>query len=143
MNKRAGVLYEYEFFTRALKQSLEVFIPAGDHLPVDCLVVNSDEKIFRVQIKGTSKKYKDYGDQKRNYDRYKVSAGTGQRSKNPIDCIKVDILAVYIEPEDLFYIVPCESLGGTIGPWFYPTLTDTKAKYEVYKENWEPFKANS
>jgi len=138
VNKRAGVLYEYEFFTRALRNNLEVFTPAGDHLPIDCMVVNGAGRVFRVQVKGTGSGHQHM----RKAKRFKVTAATGREQKTRIDCTKVDILAVYIEPHDLFYIIPCLELD-CIGPWFYPETENSRGKYETYKENWEPFKANS
>ena len=56
--KRKGYIYEQTFFTEALKNGLEVFIPLGDHLPVDCILVNSAGKNFNVQIKGSEKSSK-------------------------------------------------------------------------------------
>ena len=53
MMKRKGSLYEQKFFSEALEHGLEVFVPLGDYLPQDCLVMNSAGKIFKVQIKGT------------------------------------------------------------------------------------------
>lgn len=38
--KRKGSLYEQIFFTEALRQGLEVFVPLGDYLPQDCIVMN-------------------------------------------------------------------------------------------------------
>ena len=56
MAKRAGNLYEQRFFTEALSRGFEVFIPLGDYLPQDAIVMNSAGKLFKVQVKGTEKK---------------------------------------------------------------------------------------
>lgn len=135
-SKKAGVLYEYEFFTRALKNDLDVFIPAGDNLPQDCLCMNSDGEVFKVQVKGTNSAFM----QSRKTARFKVTAATGSQKKKPIDCEKVDILAVYIEPHDIFYLIPCLEIAN-ISPWFYPELENSKGRYEKYKEKWDIFKA--
>lgn len=135
-NKKVGNAWEYDFFARALSLGLDVFIPAGDHLPVDCHVVNKDGKIYRVQCKGTGVNNKTKGECR---DRYKIVAATGNHVKTPIDCDKVDVMACYIEPCKVWYLVPCPALGGMKGMWFYPNYEDSKSKYASYKENWSIF----
>lgn len=131
-NKKDGTNYEYQFIAKALKNNLEVFTPVGDHLPQDCIVMNGAGILFKVQVKGTGSftKYK-----------YKVIAASGNNSKVPLDCHKVDILAAYIEPYDVFYLVPCLALDGTKAPGFYPQNESSTGKYEVYKEDWSIFKS--
>ena len=46
MMKRKGSLYEQKFFSEALEHGLEVFVPLGDYLPQDCLVMNTAGKDF-------------------------------------------------------------------------------------------------
>ena len=61
MAKRAGNLYEQRFYTEALSRGFEVFIPLGDYLPQDAIVMNSAGKLFKVQVKGTEKKDREGG----------------------------------------------------------------------------------
>jgi hypothetical protein len=131
-NKSLGTLWEYQFFTKALDLGLGLYIPAGDNLPVDC-VLSSNGNLKRVQIKGTTKNHEDG----QGFGRYKIIAGTGQSSKKPLDCREVDILAVYLKAADTWYIVPCNALDGKVSLWFYPDNPDSKAKYEKYKEAWD------
>ncbi len=137
-NKTAGTAWEYDFFARALERGLDVFIPAGDDLPVDCHIVNSAGTIYRVQCKGTAVNNKTVGEY---HDRYKIIAGTGRSSKNPIDCTKVDVVACYIAPVKTWYFVPCLELEGSISMWFYPNNEKSKSRYARFKENWEVFKS--
>ena len=58
-NKKKGSFYEYKFFSEAMKRGYEIFVPAGDHLPQDCHLVNANDEVFRIQIKGTSSEYKE------------------------------------------------------------------------------------
>lgn len=136
-NKSKGTAWEYKFFSSILDQELDLFIPAGDNLPMDCVVGNSAGKLFKVQVKGTTRDCKSH---KLQYPRYKIVAGTGTGSKTPIDCTKVDVLAVYIAPMDLWYIVPCLALDGKVGLWFYPGKTDSTGKHEKFRNNWDFFK---
>lgn len=136
MNKRSGTMYEFRFFSRILDQGYDLFIPAGDDLPVDCVVQNGAGKLFRVQIKGTGRAET----KKRKDPRYKVLAGTGSGSKMSIDCTKVDILCAYVEPVDTWYIIPCLELNNTLSVWFYPHSGNSNAYTEQFRENWDLFK---
>jgi hypothetical protein len=136
--KRDGNLYEQIFFAEALKHGLEVFPPLGDYLPIDCLVMNSAGRVFKVQIKGTSKvticpKNKGSG-------RYKITASCGSLKKQPLDCTKVDVLAAFIEDLELWYLIPCMSLDNALTLGLYPNIPDSKGKHEKFRENWDLFK---
>ena len=136
MNKQKGTAYEYRFFSNILDRGYELFIPAGDNLPIDCVVQNGAGKLFKVQIKGTASPES----QNRKAPRYKILAGTGNRSKVSIDCTKVDILAAYVDPMDAWYIIPCLELNSKLSIWFYPHSLDSKARTEQFRENWSQFK---
>ena len=136
--RRDGSLYEQIFFAEALKHGLEVFPPLGDYLPIDCLVMNSAGRVFKVQIKGTGKvticpKNKGSG-------RYKITASCGSLKKQPLDCTKVDVLAAYIEDLELWYLIPCMSLDNALTLGLYPNIPDSKGKHEKFRENWDLFK---
>ena len=137
-NKKSGAVYEYKFFAKAMDKGLEVFVPAGDHLPQDCHVVNKDGAIFRVQVKGTRVSANDGG--ARKIPRYRLSTATGSKGKKVIDCKDVDVVVGYVAPLDIFYILPCRILKG-VSTWVYPDDPETKAFTEVYRENWSIFKA--
>ena len=138
MTKRLGYIYEQEFFTRALRQGLEVFTPLGDHLPVDCMIVNSAGKKFNVQIKGSGKASP--SERKNGCQRYKFSTTTGRSVKQPLDCTKVAVVAIYCADIDTWYLIPCMALDGALTVAVYPHNPNSKAKHEKYRENWEIFK---
>lgn len=135
-NKRPGSVYEYQFFAKAMSLGFEVFVPAGDHLPQDCHVVNEAGRIFRVQIKGTRVPIT-YG----KIPRFRLTTGQGVGNKNAIKCNDVDVLAGYVSPVNTFYIIPCEKLTG-VSTWVYPNdpKAENKYKFEKYRENWDIFK---
>ena len=118
-NKTAGTVYEFKFFSKILEKGYDLFLPAGDNLPIDCIVQNGAGKLYKVQVKGTASENREGG--RTGKKRYKVLAATGQSSKTSIDCTKVDILAAYVEPVDTWYIIPCLEIGAK-SVWFYPTL---------------------
>tara|TARA_R110002012_G_scaffold320756_1_gene545410 strand:+ start:203 stop:625 length:423 start_codon:yes stop_codon:yes gene_type:complete len=136
-NKRPGAVYEYQFFAKAMALGLEIFIPAGDYLPQDCHVVNEKGKVFRVQVKGTRAPVGE-GIYKKK-PRFRLSTGSGVRSKESIKCENVDILAGYVAPLDTFYIIPCDKLTG-VSTWVYPNDPADKHRFEKYRENWDAFK---
>ena len=105
MAKRLGYIYEQAFFTESLRHGLEVFVPLGDHLPVDCIIVNSAGKKFNVQIKGSSKASP--VEKNNGCTRYKFSVTTGRATKQPLDCTKVDVVAIYCADIDTWYLIPC------------------------------------
>ena len=78
--KRKGSLYEQKFFSEALQHGLEVFVPLGDYLPQDCLVMNSAGKIFKIQVKGTESKSKDK--ERGGLGRYMVTTSSGSTTKS-------------------------------------------------------------
>jgi len=138
MTKRLGYIYEQTFFAEALKHGLEVFCPLGDHLPVDCIVVNSAGKKFNVQIKGSSQASP--VEKNNGCTRYKFSVTTGRSVKQPLDCTKVDVVAIYCADIDTWYLIPCMALDGVLTAAVYPHNPNSKAKHEKYRENWEIFK---
>ncbi len=140
MTKRLGYIYEQEFFTQALRHGLEVFTPLGDHLPQDCIVVNAAGKKFNVQVKGTEKAK--LSDKTRAIRRYKFSCTTGRAVKKPLDCTKVDVVAVYCDDIRIWYLIPCMAIDGAVTIAVYPHVKDSKAKHEKFKENWEIFKTS-
>ena len=138
MMKRKGNLYEQKFFSEALEHVLEVFVPLGDYLPQDCLVMNTAGKIFKIQIKGTESKSKDKA--RGGLGRYMVTTSSGSTGKESIDCTKVDILVAYVEDENIFYNIPCIELDGAKRIGLYPHNPDSKAKHEKFKDNWKIFR---
>jgi len=136
--KRKGYIYEQIFFTEALKNGLEVFCPLGDHLPVDCIVVNSAGRKFNVQIKGSEKS--SVSERKNGCARYKFSTTTGRVVKYPLDCTKVDVVAIFCADIDAWYLIPCLAIDGALTVAVYPHNPNSKGKHEKYREAWEIFK---
>lgn len=130
-------MYEYKFFSKILEKGYDLFIPAGDNLPIDCIVQNGAGNLYKVQIKGTASENREGG--RTGKKRYKVLAATGQSSKTSIDCTKVDILAAYVEPVNTWYIIPCLEIGAK-SVWFYPHIENSRSMTERFKEEWDLFK---
>tara|TARA_Y100000588_G_scaffold312341_1_gene338960 strand:+ start:224 stop:646 length:423 start_codon:yes stop_codon:yes gene_type:complete len=136
-SKAFGQAVEQLFFARAMLRGLDVFVPLGDYLPQDCLVVNAADKYYRVQVKGTDKPRIRESTRRTTKERWRVTAQC--KSKEPLDCTKVDLLAAYVRPMDTWYLIPCLEVSSRC-VWLYPNTEDSKAKYEKYKEDWDYFK---
>jgi hypothetical protein len=129
--KRRGSQYEAAFVTQALKRGLDILEPVGDYMIYDLMVSNSAGRIQRVQVKGTSSQIK-------NKPGYKVIAASGNLKKVPLNPDEVDVLAAYVEPCDVWYLIPVRKLDGGISVYLNPA-TKVNAKYEVWREAWNVF----
>ena len=129
--KRRGSQYEAAFVTQALKRGLDILEPVGDYMIYDLMVSNSAGRIQRVQVKGTSSQIK-------SKPGYKVIAASGNLKKVPLNPDDVDVLAVYVEPCDVWYLIPVRKLDGGVSVYLNPA-TKVNAKYEVWKEAWNVF----
>ena len=132
--KRAGTIYEQIFIVRALEEGLEPHPTTGAFFPHDILVTTTAGTSFRVQVKGTANPKSE----RRATPRFRITAGT-LRAKVPLDCSKVDVLAAYVTPVDVWYIIPCLKIKAP-SIWFYPGVEGSKAYYEQFRENWDFFR---
>tara|TARA_R100000005_G_scaffold89885_1_gene60821 strand:- start:619 stop:1056 length:438 start_codon:yes stop_codon:yes gene_type:complete len=139
--KEAGTLYEQLFIVESLRRGLQPHTPVGDFLPHDLVVYGSNGICYRVQIKGTSTEAR-HSKRPNQRGRYRITAAYGSKSKTLIDCNQTDILACYVAPWDLWYIIPCEKVR-SVCVWLYPDPQIKKRKrtgtYEQYKNNWDIF----
>ena len=132
--KQQGTLYEMLFIAECMKRELHPHDSPGDFLPHDMLVLNNAGKIFRVQVKGTDT----VNERRGRYPRYRITAKSGNTSSY-IDCTKVDVLAAYVRPVDMWYIIPCLRIQNRKAVWLFPDNLESKAQFEKYKENWDYF----
>ena len=135
-SKRLGASAEYLFTGRALAKGLDVFMPCGDYLPQDTLVVNGAGVVFKVQIKSTGGVAPE-GDYCK---RYKIQPVQGSQHKTALDCSKVDVLVCYLKDHDLFYLIPCMELMECKSIWLYANDLNSKGRFEKYKNYWDIFK---
>ena len=129
--KRRGSQYEAAFVVQALKRELDILEPVGDYMPYDLMVQNADGRIQRVQVKGTSSPIK-------GKPGYKIIAASGNTTKLPLDSNDVDVLAAYVEPHDVWYVIPIRKLDGGVSVYLNPK-TKVNGRYEVWKDAWNVF----
>ncbi len=119
--KRRGEWAELQFMARAAEEGLQVTKPWGETAHYD-FCVEAGGKFIRVQVKSTI--FKDRG----GYS-CSVRGSCGAYKGGAFDFV-----AVYVIPEDLWYIIPEKRIRGQGSVAIYPKLKGSK--YECYKEAW-------
>lgn len=126
-----GECSELAFKLEATRKGLIVSTPHGQQV-YDC-IVDTGEKLLRVQIKATSKKTTKNKHRGSPLEVYQFSLKRGRDKKRYKDT-SVDVFALYIMPEDTWYILPTKSLNGRRCLNIYDSC-----KYDFAKEDWESF----
>jgi|10_taG_2_1085330.scaffolds.fasta_scaffold22453_2 hypothetical protein len=132
-SKKQGASFEARFTADAIARGFDVLEPAGDYLGYDRIAVNDRGETFRVQVKGTS--YKQKGKQS-----YKILAATGRGGlqKNILTVDDADILALYVEPVETWYMIPIEKLTSK-SVLVSPSDEKSVGRYETWREAWNVF----
>lgn len=133
--KRKGELSELAFMYKAVSMGFGVAKPYGDSERFD-FIVSSGRRLWRVQVKSTYK---------RGAHGYGVHAyGNRNRGTEIYTPEEIDLLVVYIVPEDAWYIIPIEAVGGRQSLFFYPQGSQRGlCRYEKYREAWWLLKAKN
>lgn len=119
--KLRGEWAELRFMAAAAEHGFHVTKPWGETLEYD-FILESAAKFVRVQVKSTG--FKDRGG-------YSCSV---RRCRGAYEGDPFDYAAVYVVPEDLWYIIPEEVVHGKKSIMVYPYFG--KSKYEPYREAW-------
>lgn len=127
--KSKGNVTELKFLLRAAQLGYTVSQPFGDNAKYDFIVDSG--KLTRVQVKSTSVIKK--------CDTpcigYKITCNFGaQAVAYSVD--DFDLLAILVEPLDLWYIIPMSEVAGKRSFSVYP---NTQSKYEKFREAWNMF----
>ncbi len=122
--KKRGEWVELLFMAKAAGLGMGVLKPMGDSLQFDAGVL-SGTRIWRVQVKSTI--------YKRRKSEYSLNVmGPGRKRYKPGT---VDFFAVYLIPEEAWYILPYDAVGKKLT--LHLRATGGKKKYEKYREAWE------
>jgi hypothetical protein len=134
--KLRGEWAELRFMAAAAERGLHATKPWGETLQYDFVIErgsrrpkrakaarrDSGTQVWRVQVKSTG--FKDRGG-------YSCSV---RRCRGAYEGDPFDFVAVYLVPEDMWYIIPEEAVRGNRSVAIYPQLE--KSKYAAYKEAW-------
>lgn len=121
LNEKAkGELAESVFLVKAQAMGLAVSKPYGDNKQFD-FHVESRLGTFRVQVKSAWTMLK---------SRYMIMSGN---SRNKLR--GYDVLVAYVAPGDAWYVIPASAVEGRF-LWLYPHVTNSRGKYERFREGW-------
>jgi hypothetical protein len=127
---RQGDWVEALFMSRAMAQGLNVAKPWSAASPYDYLV-EADGHTCRVQVKSCSYKG-EYGEYRCNYRGFRRPLYTSG---------DFEFAAIYVVPEDIWYIIPIAALGGPHTVVLWPR--NPRSKYHQYEEAWRLLKTNT
>ena len=122
--KERGEWAELCFMAKAAGLGMGVSKPLGDSRRYDVLV-EAGGRILRVQVKSTL--------YRRRGNEYSLNVMGPQRKQ--YEPGTVDFFAVYLIPEDEWYIIPYEVLGEKLTLHFSPG--GSRQKYGRYREAWD------
>jgi hypothetical protein len=125
--KLIGERAECAFLFQALSRGLAVSQPFGDSCAYDAIVDNG-KRLLRVQVRSVG--------YRTAWGLYAVPVWRG-RAKRTITPAEIDIVAVWVRPEDVWYIVPARLLGRHRFLWFAPHVENSHARFEQWKERWD------
>jgi hypothetical protein len=126
--KRLGELAEIAFLHKATSLGFEVSKPYGDSEHYD-FIVGSERHLWRVQVKSTSTVLN---------GRYHVNSGRHLHQRvSPYSTSEVDFFAVYIRPEDTWYIIPARIIYPRVSLLFCSRRDPKRGVYGAYREAWQ------
>lgn len=125
MSKGFGEMCEMEFIVRAMRLGLKVSRPLTE-TKYD-VVIDNGKNLLRIQVKGTrsinNKGAMSYG----------VMTSYGAYGKKLYDKTHMDFFAIFVEPENIWFIVPVDEIN-------YSKITLSphakKSKYTPFKDAW-------
>ena len=121
--KERGEWAELRFMARAAEQGFRVSKPWGDSARYD-YTLEVGERFVRVQVKSTTYRYR--GAYQCMFDRSRGQRYTAE---------EVDFFAVFVIPEDVWYILPAKVATSASGHVVLDPGREEQ-KYEAYKEAW-------
>jgi hypothetical protein len=125
--QKKGELAEMAFIYKAESLGFDVAKPYGNSNRYD-LVVRSGQRFWKVQVKATG--FIAFGN-------YRVYAERMQRGRAiPYTADEIDFLAVYIIPEDTWFIIPVRAFTPLRSLHLYPRGAPDGGRFEKYREAW-------
>ena len=135
--KVRGELAELAFMYRAASEGIAVAKPYGDSRPYDFLVQHGS-RISRVQVKST------FAGPRANTHGFHVGVARIKPDHSSVAYSRqeIDIIAAFIAPLDVWYLVPVEKLGNRRCVRFYPQGSPRSygGFFEDYLEAWHLLK---
>jgi len=125
--RRRGDLGEVAFVHKAMSLGLVVAKPYGQLQPYD-FIVDGGSRLLRVQVKACA--YMKHGMHQAFICRYEDGVPVAYTEP------EIDFVAVYIIPEDTWYILPVREVVGRRSVLFRPKGWLGSDPYACYREAW-------
>jgi hypothetical protein len=129
--KQSGEISQAAFLLRARTLGFKVALPWGDSERFDFVVwMEEGGPMYRVQVKGTSRLHR------RGYEVQPVRSTRGGQKKR-YTAKEIDVVAAYVQPVDVWYLLPIKAVGRAKSLRFYPDIKSRNPMWEKYREAWE------
>jgi hypothetical protein len=125
--KALGELGELAFSYKAASLGFGVSKPLGDNEPFD-FILNAGHRLWRVQVKSTYHMRKTY-----SFRTTRADVGRKCRRYSADD---VDVLAAWVMPLDVWYIIPVQAFTTRTGVAVYPHRETETGQFESFREAW-------
>ncbi len=126
--KDTGVIGELAFSAEAMRHGYKVAQPLGDNEQFDLLLTAGGDRLYRVQVKSSANPLKD------------VYTYVIRRGKNKTKYSEVDVFALYMIPERIFFIIPrVEAADRTT---IKLRALPRQSQWAIYRENWGIFESD-
>jgi hypothetical protein len=116
---------------KAIAEGFAIAKPWGDSEPYD-FILDNGRRLWRVQVRSTEYEGQ-WGFRVHTYIKVK-----GQMV--PLTLKQVDVIAGYIVPRNIWYIVPIEE-ATTKTLWFNPGKSARGTRWEHFREAWDYLRA--
>lgn len=123
--KRQGEVAELAFMHKAASLGFTVAKPYGDSARFD-FIVESNGHITRVQVKSVAVTH---------YDTYRIGSSSGHSSKHAYTRREIDLLAAYVVPLDVWYLIPVSAFTPIKTIRLCPHLL-SRRRFEQFREAW-------
>jgi hypothetical protein len=125
--KALGELAELAFCFKASSLGFGVSKPLGDNEPFD-FILNAGHRLWKVQVKSTY-----HIDETCYFNTVRASVG-GRRQIYSVE--NIDVLAGWVMPMDVWYIIPVQAFAPRKGVEVYPHRPGSIGQYEPFREAW-------
>ena len=129
-SKKQGEWAQEAFILEALGRDFDVLRPIGDSTSYDVATRSRKRRRFAsVQVKSVS--VAEPGGV------YAVNCSRGSSQKKAYTPDEVDLLAVYVIPEDVWYLIPVTALRRRKKIRVCPSEPERKPRFERFREAWQ------
>ena len=124
-SKHQGEWAEVRFLDQAFRRGLHVSKPYGDNTAYD-FIVDSRSRLTRIQVKSVSRL---------DGDSFRITVSHGGGRKRGYHSHDVDLIAAYVIPCDVWYLIPVRTIAGLKSIRLCPHRF-SRRRHEKYRNAW-------